>query len=435
MSKNKNSLIFDTTDHAAKGGLLNRRLFLSSAIATTAALATTRAAYGQEIVGEGQEDWTLYPGSDALEYGNRSRFEVDSVKRLIPNDAQEFLNLRLTKYVARTPLAHLMGTITPNGLHFERSHQGIPDIDPDQHSLVIHGMVKNPLKFDINALENYPTVSRNHYMECSGNSNVLWQETPTDKSLQEIHGLLSGSEWTGVLLSTLLDECGISPDAKWIIAEGADNGMMTRSIPIDKALDDTMIAIRQNGERIRPSQGYPMRLLNPGFEGNTSVKWLRSIYVSDRPVMSVQETAKYTDMMPDDKALQFTLEQDVKSIITRPSNAMSLKKKGLYEITGLAWSGKGKIARVEVSVDGGNTWADTALEGPIHTKMLTRFRIPWMWEGNPAILQSRAIDEFGRIQPTRKELISARGRNGTYHFHAVHSWGVAANGEIKHVYA
>ena len=435
MKKNNNSLGIDTIDRVTKGGLLNRRLFLSSAIATTAALATTRAAYGEDIVGEGQDDWTLYPGSDALEYSNRSRFEVDSVKRLIPNDSQEFLDLRLTKYVARTPLDHLMGTITPNGLHFERSHQGIPDIDPDQHFLVIHGMVKNPLKYDINALENYPTVSRNHYMECSGNSAVLWEETPTDQSLQAIHGLLSGSEWTGVLLSTLLDECGVSPDAKWLIAEGADNGMMTRSIPLDKALDDTMIAIRQNGERIRPSQGYPMRLFTPGFEGNTSVKWLRSLYVSDRPVMSVQETAKYTDMMPDDKALQFTLEQDVKSIITRPSNAMSLKKKGIYEITGLAWSGKGKIARVEVSVDGGITWAETALEGPIHTKMLTRFRIPWMWDGGPAILQSRAIDEFGRIQPSRKELIDARGRNAIYHFHAIHSWGVATNGEIKHVYA
>ena len=436
MSKNKNPLIIDTTDQATKGGLLNRRLFLNSIIATSAALTTTRAAYGQEeIVGEGQEEWTLYPGTDALEYGERSRFEINRVKRLIPDYEQDFLDLRLIKYSGRTPHEHLTGTITPNGLHFERSHQGIPDIDPDKHALVIHGMVKNPLKFDIDALENYPSVSRKYYMECSGNSAVLFQDTPTDQSLQEIHGLLSASEWTGVLLSTLLDECGISPDAKWIVAEGADSGAMTRSIPIEKALDDTMIAISQNGERIRPGQGYPMRLFTPGFEGNTSVKWLRSIYISDRPVMSALETAKYTDAMPDGKALQFTLEQDVKSIITRPSNSMSLKKKGLYEITGLAWSGKGKIARVEVSVDGGKTWAEAALEGPIHTKMLTRFRIPWMWEGTPAILQSRAIDEFGRIQPSRKELIDARGTHGIYHYHAIQSWGVATNGEITHVYA
>lgn len=435
MSKDKKILDIDATDHVAKGGLLNRRLFLTSSIASTAALATSRAAYGEDIVGEGQDDWTLYPGTDALEYSNRSRFEVENVKRFIINYPQEFLDLRLTKYVARTPLDHLLGTITPNGLHFERSHQGIPDIDPDKHFLVIHGMVKNPLKYNIEALENYPTVSRQHYMECSGNSQILFQETPTDRSIEEIHGLLSGTEWTGVLLSTLLDECGLSKDAKWLIAEGADNGMMTRSIPLDKALDDTMIAIRQNGERLRPSQGYPMRLFTPGFEGNTSVKWLRSLYVSDRPVMSAQETAKYTDMMPDNKALQFTLEQDVKSIITRPSNAMSLKKQGLYEITGLAWSGKGKISRVEVSVDGGMTWGDAALEGPIQPKMLTRFRIPWLWEGGSAILQSRAYDEFGRIQPTRKELIDARGRNAYYHFHAIQSWGVSPNGEIKNVYA
>lgn len=434
MRENDNSIVIDAADHAASGGLLNRRLFLSSSIATAAALATTRAAYGQEMVGEGQEDWTLYPGSDALEYGQRSRFEVERVKRVLVDYEQGYLDLRLNQVTCRTPLQHLMGTITPASLHFERSHQGIPDIDPDQHALVIHGMVKNPLKFDIEALENYPTVSRKHYLECSGNSAVLFQETPTKQNVQEIHGLVSGSEWTGVLLSTLLDECGLSPDAKWIIAEGGDSGAMTRSIPIDKALDDTMIAIYQNGERIRPGQGYPMRLFVPGFEGNVSVKWLRSIHVSDRPVMSSQETAKYTDRMPDGKALQFTLEQDVKTIITRPSNAMSLKKHGLYEITGLAWSGKGKIAKVEVSVDGGNTWTEAAIEGPIYSKMLTRFRIPWLWEGEPAILQSRAIDEFGRAQPSRKALINARGRNPIYHFHAIQSWGVKPNGEINNVY-
>lgn len=434
MSKNKKSLVIDSTDHAAKGGLLNRRLFLNSAIATTAALTTFRSAYGQEVVGEGQDDWTLYPGTSTLEYGDRSRFEVEAVKRYIIDYKPEFLDLRLTKYVSRTPLQHMLGVITPSGLHFERSHQGIPDIDPDQHSLVIHGMVKQPLKFDINALENYPIVSRNYFLECSGNSGVHWQDKLTNDSLEAIHGLLSGSEWGGVLLSTLLDECGISPDAKWIIAEGADNGMMSRSIPIDKALDDTMIAIRQNGERIRPSQGYPMRLFNPGFEGNTSVKWLRSIYVSDRPAMTAKETSKYTDPMPDGSILQFSLEMDVKSVITRPSNAMSLKQKGLYEITGLAWSGKGKIARVEVSVDGGNTWADAVLDGPIQSKMLTRFRIPWMWEGGSAILQSRAIDEFGHVQPTRTDLVNARGRKAFYHFSGIQSWGVTPSGEIRNVH-
>lgn len=425
----------DATDHVAKGGLLNRRLFLNSALATTATMATMRAAYGQEdIVGEGQADWTLIPGTDALEYGGRSRFEEANVKRFIIDYSQDFLDLRLTKYVARTPLDHMLGVMTPSGLHFERSHQGIPDIDPAQHELVIHGMVKQPLKFNIEDLENYPTVSCNYFLECSGNSGLHWRDEPTNASLKEIHGLLSGSEWTGVLLSTLLEECGVSKDAKWIVAEGADNGMMSRSIPLDKALDDTMIAIRQNGERIRPSQGYPMRLFNPGFEGNTSVKWLRSLYVSDQPAMSAKETSKYTDPMPDGKILQYSLTMDVKSVITRPSNSMSLKKKGLYEVTGLAWAGRGKIARVEVSVDGGKTWADAALEGPIQLKMLTRFRIPWMWDGSPAILQSRAIDEFGNIQPTRSELLSKRGKMAFYHYHGIQSWAVSPSGEIKNVY-
>ncbi len=437
MSKNKN-LPIDATEHVASGGLLNRRLFLNTAIATTAALATTRAAYGQEVVGEGQEDWTLYPGSDALEYGERSRFEVERVKKFVPKVTEaneDYYALRTTNANSLTPHQHLTGTITPGGLHFSVTHHGIPDIDPDQHAVVIHGMVKQPIKLDINALENCPTVTREHFIECSGNSGALWSETARNITLDRSHGLVSGSQWTGVLLSTLLDECGVSPGAKWIVAEGADSGSLSRSIPFEKAMKDCMIAIAQNGERLMPNQGYPFRLLNPGYEGNTSIKWLRSIYVTDRPVMSRFETSRYTDRMPDGKSLQFSLEIDVKSMITRPSNAMSLPKHGVYEITGLAWSGRGKVSRVEVSVDGGTTWADAALEGPVHDIMLTRFRIPWMWDGGTAILQSRATDEFGRVQPTRTEMIARRGRNASYHFHAIHSWGVATNGEITHVYA
>ncbi|MBT5075013.1 MAG: sulfite dehydrogenase [Kordiimonadaceae bacterium] len=439
MKKDQNkNLPIDATDRVASGGLLSRRLFLNSAVATTAALATTRAAYGQEIVGEGQEDWTLYPGSDALEYGERSRFEAERVKKFVPpitEANQAFYDLRTTNASSLTPHQHLMGTITPSGLHFSVTHHGVPDIDPDKHAVVIHGMVKNPLKFDINALENYPTITREYFLECSGNSGVLWGETARDVQLDRMHGLVSGSQWTGIKLSTLLDECGVSPDAKWIIAEGADSGSLSRSIPIDKALKDSMIAIAQNGERLMPQQGYPMRLFNPGFEGNTSIKWLRSLYVSDKPVMSRFETSRYTDRMPDGKALQFSLEIDVKSMITRPSNAMSLPKHGLYEVTGLAWSGRGKIAKVEVSVDGGKTWAEAALEGPVHSIMLTRFRIPWMWDGGSAILQSRATDEFGRVQPAREKLIAARGRRPSYHFHGIQSWGVDTEGKIKHVYA
>ena len=327
------------------------------------------------------------------------------------------------------------GTITPGGLHFEVNHHGIPDIDPDQHELIIHGMVRQPIKLDINSLANYPTETHCYFLECSGNSGRLWGQEPTSAYLDGTHGLLSGSEWTGVPLATLLDEAGLQSGAKWVIAEGSDSGSLSRSIPIDKALDDSMIALYQNGERLRPGQGYPMRLFNPGFEGNISVKWVRSLRVSDKPAMTRFETANYTDLMPDGRALQFSLGMDVKSVITRPSNATRLPKKGVYEVTGIAWSGNGRITKVEVSADGGRTWAEAALQDPVLPKMLTRFRIPWEWQGGPAVLQSRAVDEAGRVQPTRTELMAARGNKSRYHFNGIHSWGVGEDGGIKHVYA
>lgn len=225
------------------------------------------------------------------------------------------------------------------------------------------------------------------------------------------------------------------PNAKWVIAEGGDSGSLSRSVPLDKALDDSLIVLYQNGERLRPGQGYPMRLFNPGFEGNTSIKWVRALYLSDKPAMSRFETSTYTDLMADGKALQFSLGMDVKSVITRPSNANTLPKKGVYEVTGLGWTGNGKISRVEVSADGGKTWGEAALQDPVLPKMLTRFRIPWEWQGGPSVLQSRAIDEAGRVQPTRTELMAARGNKGRYHFNGIHSWGVGEDGGIKHVYA
>lgn len=433
MTEKNKTLVVDPLDQAAGNGLMSRRLFLNSAIAGGASLATAGNAFAQEaVVGEGQEEWTLMPGDDLPEYGDVSRYEKGRVKRFVAPPT----GLATASLSGRTPLHLLHGTITPSGLHFEVTHHGIPDIDPDRHEMVIHGMVKKPFKWNVEQLENYPTVSRQYFLECSGNTRVNWADPKPDQNFMYMtHGLVSGSEWTGIPLSTLLDECGVSPDAKWIIAEGADSGSLARSIPIDKALDDTMVAIYQNGERLRPSQGYPMRILNPGFEGNVSIKWVRSLYVTDKPVMSRFETSKYTDKLHDGKSLQFSLEMDVKSVITRPSNALSLEKRGMYEITGLAWSGRGKIAKVEVSADGGRTWAEAMLEGPIQSKMLTRFRIPWMWEGRPAILQSRAIDEFGRVQPSRKALLAARGRQAYYHYHAIHSWSVNARGAVRHVFA
>ena len=414
----------------AGNGLLDRRLLLKSLAFGTAGMAAPSMA---QSVAEGQPEWMLTPGATTDDYGTRSRFEVERTKRFtVPPGGWGSTGRSIAAF---TPHHLTHGTITPSGLHFEVNHHGIPDIDPDKHQLVIHGMVRQPLKFTMDQLANYPTETRCHFLECSGNSGRLWGPEPAQTTLDLSHGLLSGSEWTGVPLSVLLDEAGVDPAASWIIAEGGDSGSMSRSVPLDAVMRDSMIAMYQNGEHLRPGQGYPIRLLNPGQEGNTNVKWLRSIKVTDRPAMTRFETSTYTDLMPDGKALQFTLAMEVKSVITRPSNADSLPQKGIYEVTGIAWSGSGKITRVDVSADGGKTWAEAALQEPVQSKMLTRFRIPWDWDGGPAILQSRAVDESGRVQPTRTELIAARGNKPRYHFNGIHSWGISEDGSIQHVYA
>ncbi len=421
--------LMDSLPPVAANGLLDRRLFMKSIAAGGVGALTVPVL--ADPVGKDQPSWLLAPGQGAQGYGTPSRHEqlVRWIKPQWPLGAT-------IQGLAFTPHQGLTGTYTPSGLHFEVNHHGIPDIDPNLHSLVIHGMVDRPLKFTVESLDYYPTLTRSHFLECSGNSGALWADEPIDALLDQTHGLLSGSEWTGVSLATLLDEAGVQAEGKWIIAEGADSGSLSRSIPMEKAMDDSFIALYQNGERLRPGQGYPMRLFNPGFEGNTSVKWLRSLRVTDRPAMTKFETANYTDLMPDGKALQFSLKLEVKSVITRPSNATVLpKKNAVYEVTGLAWSGSGRIRKVEVSADGGATWAEAELQGPVLPIMLTRFRLPWRWDGSPAILQSRATDETGRLQPTRTQLLDARGKHGHYHYHAIHSWSVDENGGIAHVYA
>lgn len=416
----------------AGNGLLDRRLFMRTLALGAVGTATAGASLA-DPVSKRQPEWMLAPGATTEDYGTPSHFEMARTRRwTVPPAGQTATGRSIAAF---TPHHRLHGTLTPNGLHFEVNHHGIPDIDPDQHELIIHGMVRQPIKLNVAALANYPTETHNYFLECSGNSGRLWADKPTPANLDITHGLLSGSEWTGVPLATLLDEAGLQPGAKWIIAEGADSGSVSRSVPMDKAMGDSMIALYQNGERLRPGQGYPMRLFNPGFEGNTSIKWVRSIRVTDRPAMTRFETRTYTDLMPDGKALQFSLGMDVKSVITRPSNATVLPKKGVYEVTGIAWSGNGRITRVEVSADGGLTWADAALQGPVLPIMLTRFRIPWEWDGASAVLQSRAYDEAGRIQPSRADLIAARGTHGNYHFNGIHSWGVGEDGGIAHVYA
>jgi sulfane dehydrogenase subunit SoxC len=370
------------------------------------------------------------PGAGFTAYGTPSKYE-DKVTRTFMRSQPGTTG----SGAIRTPLEALDGTITPSGLHFERSHSGVPDIDPGQHRLLVHGMVKRPLVFTIEALLRYPMVSRVHFLECSGNSQVFYQPTPPNLTAGQTQGLVSGSDWTGVPLRLVLEEAGVDRGAEWILAEGADAAAMSRSIPMAKAMDDAMLALFQNGERLRPENGYPLRLFLPGWEGNMSVKWLRRLKVVAAPVMTKDETSRYTDLQRDGKALMFTYPMGVKSVITQPSHGMTLKGAGLYQISGLAWSGNGTIKTVEVSTDGGRTWSAAALTAPVLSRALTRFRRPWRWDGGVAVLKSRATDDAGNVQPEREKFIAEHGSNAIFHYNAIVASSVATSGEVKHVYA
>jgi sulfane dehydrogenase subunit SoxC len=324
------------------------------------------------------------------------------------------------------------GIITPSSLHFERHHSGVPAIDPAQHRLLIHGMVERPLMLTVDEVKRLPSVTRVHFVECAGNSRSEWGPK-TAPDAQQSHGLASCSEWTGALLSELLAEAGVQPGATWILAEGADPCHMQRSIPVSKAMDDIMVAYGQNGEAIRPEQGYPLRLVVPGWEGNINVKWLRRLKLADQPYMTRDETSKYTDLMADGTARLFTYEMEAKSVITFPSGGHQLAAPGPYEISGLAWSGRGTIARVEISLDGGQTWQDSQLQEPRHRMAFTRFRSPWKWDGAETVLVSRCTDSSGYVQPTREALVAVRGMNSDYHNNCQKAWRVSSTGSVTHV--
>jgi sulfane dehydrogenase subunit SoxC len=415
-------------EQVAGNGLLHRRMFLAGTAAIGAgALADPAAPAAAAPLPV--ESWMKVPGSPFNGYGQPSKYE-EKVARTwgsAPGTGGTGSS--------RTPHQLLNGMITPSGLHYERSHSGIPDINPDAHRFVIHGLVKRPLMFTLDDLGRYPMESRILFLECAGNSGAMFAKEPAQANIQAIHGLVSCQEWTGIRLGTLLDEAGIEPQAKWLLAEGADAAGMSRSFPLAKAMDDAMIALYQNGERVRPSNGYPMRLLLPGWEGNMNVKWLRRIKLTEGPTMTKDETSKYTVLLPSGKALQFVFPLEAKSMITHPSPGLTMRGPGLYEISGLAWSGYGTIAKVEVSADGGKSWGAAALSEPVLPKALTRFRMAWQWNGGPAVLQSRATDDTGYVQPTRDVLIAVRGDRGNFHANMITSWSVAGNGEVKHVYA
>ena len=361
------------------------------------------------------------PTGDDGGYGTRSQFET-AVRQLAPNPT------RYTTW-SLTPLAASLGTLTPSGLHYERHHNGIPTIDPARHSLAVHGMVTTAKRFSMAELLRMPSITRRHFIECSGNTGSEYNGAIAP-SVQLSHGLLSTSDWTGVPFSVVAKQVGIDPEARWVLAEGADGAVMTRSIPLEKMMSDAILAYGQNGEAIRPEQGYPLRLLLPGYEGNTHIKWLRRLEVSRDPFMTREETSRYTDLMPSGKAWQFVFAMDAKSVITFPSGEMRLPAPGYYDISGLAWSGRGRIAKVEVSVDGGRSWEAAKLDGTPEQICTVRFMLPWIWDGNPATLLSRCIDETGAVQPTREALVAGRGLNAYYHYNGIQAWSVAADGSI-----
>ena len=371
--------------------------------------------------------WSKTPGAPILEhpYGLPSRYEADVVRRTakawpLPGAASSM-----------TPLADLHGSITPNGLVYERHHAGVPDIDPSPHRLAIHGLVRNPKLFTLDDILRLPSESRIHFIECSGNTGNEWNG-PSGMPVQLTHGLLSCCEWTGVRLSTLLEEVGgATGGSGWVLAEGADAAAMTRSLPLQRIADRALVAYAQNGERLRPENGYPLRLIVPGFEGNTHVKWLRRLKVVNAPLQTREETSKYTNLLADGTARQFVFEMDAKSVITRPSPGHRLTTHGFYPISGLAWSGRGTIRQVEVSTDGGASWRKARLETPVRDRALTRFQADWNWTGEPASILSRATDSTGYVQPTREALVAARGLNSQYHYNAIQQWRIDAAGEVR----
>jgi sulfane dehydrogenase subunit SoxC len=392
---------------------IKRRTLLGGA--ATAAVVLVQTSFGKMMQAAIPEtEWTNDPtktlGTPPGVLGTRSPFEKPLKK--------------MSDTSSRTPLQDLYGMITPSDLHFERNLGGVPVIDPEKYELLVHGMVEKPLVFSLRDLKRFPSVSRICFLECSGNFRS-GKETLTP---QEICGLTSQAEWTGVKLSTLLRETGVKPTASWFLAEGSDAAVMTRSVPLSKGLDDAMIVYAQNGEAIRPEQGYPTRLLLPGWEGNTSVKWIRRIELSDQPFMTREETSKYTEPVKD-KIRQFSFVMDARSIITFPAYPAQVEK-GWIEIRGIAWSGRGKIERVEVSTDAGKSWHDAALQDPVLDKAHTRFRYLWKWNGDSTEIRSRAIDTTGYIQPTLSKLREVRGSKGGYHFNPITSWVIQRDGKV-----
>jgi len=408
---------------------LSRRSLLTGVAATASAAIATSARANDPAITELQP-WNQELGApvDAAPYGMPSSYEADTVRRNV-----EWLTADTTASINFTPLHRLEGIITPNGVCFERHHSGVAEVDPAKHRLMINGLVDKPLVFTMEDIKRFPRENKIYFLECAANGGMEWRGAQLN-GCQFTHGMIHCVMYTGVSLKSILAEAGVKTSGKWVMPEGADAAAMTRSIPMEKALDDCMVAFAMNGEALRPEQGYPLRLVVPGWEGNMWVKWLRRLEVGDMPWHHREETSKYTDLMENGKARRFTWEMDVKSVITNPSPQAPIKHgKGHTVLSGLAWSGRGTVKRVDVSIDGGRNWTTARLDGPSHDKALHRFYHEFNWDGGDLLLQSRAIDSDGNIQPTKDALRDVRGTESIYHNNSIQTWHVKSGGEVENV--
>jgi sulfane dehydrogenase subunit SoxC len=406
-----------------------RRGFLVASTALVASATAGRAQTADPLITDVQP-WAsgFGAGVDETPYGLPIRFESDVVRRNV-----SWLTADVISSINFTPIHALDGTITPQGCAFERHHSGAIELSKDDYRLMINGLVDQELVFTYADLERFPRVTRTFFLECAANTGMEWAGAQLNGS-QFTHGMIHNMEYTGITLRTLLDEAGIKPEGKWLYVEGADASSNGRSIPMEKALDDCMIAFKANGEALRMEHGYPVRLVVPGWEGNLWVKWLRRIEVTDAPVESREETSKYTDTMENGTSRKWTWVMDAKSVVTAPSPQMPITHgKGPLVITGLAWSGRGPITGVDVSMDGGKTWKPARLAAPGQPMALTRFYFDHDWQGEEMLLQSRAIDSTGYVQPTKAQLRDVRGENSVYHNNCIQTWWVKPNGEAENV--
>ncbi len=373
------------------------------------------------------------PGADLGAHSERSRFaKIDRIPEATPGkrniDPSDAIN-------SKTPHQKLVGNITPTDLHYERSHSGVPDIDPAQHRLLIHGMVGKPLVFSVDDLKRMPSITRVVFIECTGNGWENWKKADPDLTVQNTHGLVSTNEWTGVPLKFLIDLVAKDKESNWMLAEGGDGAGVDRSIPLtDEIVNEAFVAYGQNGEPLRPAHGFPMRLLMPGFEGNLNIKWLRRLKFGNAPWMTRWETARYTQLQANGKARQFQLRMDTNSVITQPSGMMQIQP-GYNRISGFAWSGHGKITEVEISTDGAKTWTQAQLSQPVLSKAQVRFQMDWVWDGKPTKIVSRSTDEQGNVQPDRESFIAAMGTNALFHYNAQQTWSIDEAGRVRNVLA